>query len=257
MDIGGAARRYGAAVSRTGSGCAFCGAAGQLVDSCVLEDKWSRSFGGDPVVALDHGWYTSATGERISADHRDNAKFFRPYLRALCDFCAHGWIEDVRWRAEPDLLALARDGVAPPEHRRGDLVRWAALTAVLAELLEGMPTASTTAQRAAIHSGMAPDPAIDVRFFALGQALPARVHLSQVAVGDGLIQVVSIDVAHLSTLVVVPSDERARSVVDTAQLERTTELAPRIDLRRTPHPQRVAVERLCTTAGAATASASG
>lgn len=242
----------------TGSGCAFCGAAGQLVDSCVLEDKWSRAFGGDPVVALDHGWYTSATGERIPADHRDNAKFFRPYLRALCDFCAHGWVEDVRWRAEPDLLALARDGVAPAEHRRGDLVRWAQLTAVLAELLEGMPTASTSAQRAAIHSGAAPAPAIDVRFFALGQALPARVHLSQVAVGDGLVQVVSIDVAHLSTLVIVPSDEQARAVVDAAGLDPAGELAPRLDLRQTPHPQRVAVERLCSTASRApTASASG
>ena len=69
---------YGAPVSVSGSGCAFCGAAGSLVDSCVLEDTWSRSFGGDPVVALDHGWYTSSSGERVAADHRDNAKFFRP-----------------------------------------------------------------------------------------------------------------------------------------------------------------------------------
>ena len=251
-------RRYGAAVSATGSGCAFCGAAGQLVDTCVLEDKWSRAFGGDPVVALDHGWYTSTTGERVAADHRDNAKFFRPYLRALCDFCAHGWVEDVRWRAEPDLLALARDGVPPPESRRGDLVRWAELTAVLAELLEGMPTASTTGQRAALHAGTSPSPAIDVRFFSLGQALPARVHLSQVPVGSGLVQVVSIDVAHLSTLVVVPSDAEARAVVDAAGLEPAHELAPRLDLRRTAHPQRVAVERLCSTASRrATASVSG
>ena len=58
---------YLAPVTRTGSGCAFCGAAGSLVDSCVVEDKWSRAFGGAPVVALDHGWYTSATGERVPA----------------------------------------------------------------------------------------------------------------------------------------------------------------------------------------------
>lgn len=239
----------------TGSGCAFCGAAGQLVDSCVLEDKWSRSFGGDPVVALDHGWYTSTTGERIPADHRDNAKFFRPYLRALCDFCAHGWVEDVRWRAEPDLLALARDGVAPPEHRRADLVRWAELTAVLAELLEGMPTASTRSQRAALHAGTSPVPAIDTRFFTLGQALPSRVHLSQVSVTpESLIQVVSIDVSHLSTLVVIPSDEQARAVVDRAELDLGGPgLAPTVDLRQAMHPQRVAVERLCTTSSRAAA----
>ena len=249
------ARRYGAAVSVTGSGCAFCGAAGQLVDSRVLEDKWSRSFGGDPVVALDHGWYTSASGERVPADHRDNAKFFRPYLRALCDFCAHGWVEDVRWRAEPDLLAWARDGVTPAEHRRGDLVRWAELTAVLAELLEGMPSASTSAQRAALHAGTSPSPAIDTWFFTLAQALPSRVHLSQVAVSDtSLIQVVSIDVAHLSTLVVIPSDERARDVVDRAALDLGGP-GLRLDLRKVAHPQRVAVERLCTTSTSGAESA--
>ena len=238
-----------------GGRCAFCGATADLVPLGVLDDKWSRRFGGDPVVALDHGWYTSTTGERIPADHRDNAKFFRPYLRALCDFCAHGWVEDVRWRAEPDLLALARDGVEPPEHRRADLVRWAELTAVLAELLEGMPTASTSSQRAALHSGSAPVPAIDTWFFTLGQALPSRVHLSQVSVTpESLIQVVSIDVSHLSTLVVIPSDEQARAVVDRAELDLAGPgLAPRIDLRRAVHPQKLAVERLCTTSGRAAA----
>lgn len=246
-------RRYGAAVSVTGSGCAFCGAAGPLVDSCVLEDKWSRSFGGDPVVALDHGWYTSTTGERVPADHRDNAKFFRPYLRALCDFCAHGWVEDVRWRAEPDLLALAR-GKPVAAGARPALERWAELTAMLAELLEGMPTAATAAQRSAVHRGERPHPAIDVELFTLDQALPARVHLSQVPVADELVQVVSIDVAHLSTLVVVPSGEAARALVDRTPLGFDSgELAPRIDLRRTPHPQKVAVERLCTASTSAPA----
>lgn len=235
-------------MTRTPSGCAFCGAAGPLVDSCVLEDKWSRSFGGDPVVALDHGWYTSATGERVPADHRDNAKFFRPYLRALCDFCAHGWVEDVRWRAEPELLALARGG-EPPAAVSPAVERWARLTALLAELLEGMPTAATDVQRAAVHKGAAPDPALDVRVFALQQALPSRVHLSQVAVGGGLVQVVSVDVAHLSTLVVVPSDAQARAVVDASGLAGALPAGrTHVDLTTTAHPQRVAVERLCATA---------
>ena len=238
-------------MTRTPSGCAFCGAAGPLVDSCVLEDKWSRSFGGDPVVALDHGWYTSATGERVPADHRDNAKFFRPYLRALCDFCAHGWVEDVRWRAEPELLTLARGG-EPPATPSPAVQRWAALTALLAELLEGMPTAATDTQRAAVHKGAPADPPIDVRVFALQQALPSRVHLSQVAVGTGLVQVVSVDVAHLSTLVVVPSDAQARAVVDAAGLAGALPSGrTHVDLTSTSHPQRVAVERLCSTASAA------
>lgn len=237
----------------SGTGCAFCGAAGQLVDSCVLEDKWSRSFGGDPIVALDHGWYTSTCGERVEAGHREDAKFFRPYLRALCDFCAHGWVEDVRWRAEPDLLAIARGGAVPDSARR-ELVRWAQLTAILAELLEGMPTASTPQQRAALHGGRSPAPAIDVELFTLSQALPSRIHLSQVPVGAGLVQVVSIDVAHLSALVVLPSDAQARAVVDRAGLSFAQ---PQVDLKQTPHPQRLAVERLCSTAGLPTASASG
>jgi hypothetical protein len=249
-------------VTLTGTGCTFCGAAGQLVDSCALEDKWSRSFGGDPVVALDHGWYTSASGERMPADHVDNAKFFRPYLRALCDFCAHGWVEDVRWRAEPDLLTLARGG-AVDESSRPALVRWAQLTALLAELLEGMPTASTSGQRAAVHAGTSPAPGIDVWFSSLRQALPSRLHLSQIPLPTGLVQVVSIDVAHLSTLVVIPSDEQARALVDRAGLSEAfahTELTPRLDLTTTAHPQRVAVQRLCTTSTsglAPTASASG
>lgn len=244
-------REYGAAVTRTGSGCAFCGAAGSLVDSCVVEDKWSRAFGGDPVVALDHGWYTDAAGERVPADHRDNAKFFRPYLRALCDFCAHGWVEDVRWRAEPELLALARGG-EPAGTPSPAVERWARLTALLAELLEGMPTAATDAQRGAVHRGAAADPGIDVRVFALQQALPARVHLSQVAVGAGLVQVVSVDVAHLSVLVVIPSDASARVVVDAARLaEALPDGRTHVDLTTASHPQRVAVERLCSTASGA------
>jgi hypothetical protein len=217
----------------------------------VVEDKWSRSFGGDPVVALDHGWYTDATGERVPADHRDNAKFFRPYLRALCDFCAHGWVADVRWRAEPELLALARGG-EPPASTSPAIERWARLTALLAELLEGMPTAATDSQRAAVHKNAPADPEIDVRVFALQQALPARVHLSQVAVGAGLIQVVSVDVAHLSVLVLIPSDAQARSVVDTAGLADSLPAGrTHVDLTTASHPQRVAVERLCSTATAA------
>ena len=217
----------------------------------MLEDKWSRSFGGDPVVALDHGWYHDAAGAKVPADRRDHAKFFRPYLRALCDFCAHGWVEDVRWRAEPDLLALARSGAPPAPHRLPDVVRWAQLTAVLAEMLEGMPTASTTAQRSALHSGSEPSPQIDVRLFALQQALPARLHLSQVPVApSSLLQVVSIDVARLSALVVLPSDEHARRVVDEVALGLPSGgSAPAVDLRTTAHPQRVAVERLCAAAG--------
>ena len=242
---------YLAPVTRTGSGCAFCGAAGSLVDSCVVEDKWSRAFGGDPVVALDHGWYTSAAGERVPADHRDSAKFFRPYLRALCDFCAHGWVEDVRWRAEPELLALARGG-EPATIPSPAVERWARLTALLAELLEGMPTAATDAQRGAVHRGSPADPDIDVRVFALQQALPARVHLSQVPVGAGLVQVVSVDVAHLSVLVVIPSDASARAVVDAARLaDPLPDGRTHVDLTATSHPQRVAVERLCSTANAA------
>lgn len=241
-------------------GCAFCGASGQLVDTCVLDDKWSRSFGGEPVVALDHGWYTSPRGERVVADHRDTAKFFRPYLRALCDYCAHGWVEDVRWRAEPALLALARGGPPPPRSAEPALVRWSLLTALLAELLEGMPTAASFAQRAAVRCGSPSLPPIEARLFTLDQQLPSRVHLSQVAVAGGtLIQVISIDVAHLCALVVIPSDERAREVVVRSGLDEVLrelhqgsgpELAPRIDLAHVPHPQRVAVQRLCATSTA-------
>lgn len=236
-------------MTRTASGCAFCGAAGPLVGSCVLEDKWSRSFGGDPVVALDHGWYTSTSGERVPADHRDDAKFFRPYLRVLCDFCAHGWVEDVRWRAEPELLALARGG--EPGTASAAVERWARLTALLADQLEGMPTAGTDAQRGAVHRGAPTDPGIDVRLFALQQSLPARIHLSQVPVGTGLVQVVSVDVAHLSVLVVVPSDAPARGVVEAADLAGALpDGRTHVDLTTTTHPQRVAVERLCSTATA-------
>jgi hypothetical protein len=247
--------------------CAFCGAAVQLVPTCVLDEKWSSRFGGYPVVALDHGWYESQ-GRRVPADEPSAEKFFGPHVRALCDFCAHGWAEDVRWRAEPALLALAERREMPPAPRQGmaPLVRWAQMTAMLAELLEGMPTASTPAQRDAVRRGTAPSPEMPTWFFACAQRLPARVHLSQVALNGPddpprLIQIVSIELAHLAVVVVLPSDEQAAAVIDQSALR--VELGPptsvetdvaasvrRLDLARTPHPHRIAVQRLCATSSA-------
>ena len=251
-----------------GRSCAFCGATAETVPTCVLDEKWSHRFGGDPVVALDHGWYSTARGERVAADHVDPGKFFGPYVRALCDYCVHGWVEDVRWRAEPALLALA-SGRPLDQALAGDpaaLVRWAQVTAMLAERVEAMPHASSAAQRDAVRRGAAPDPPVGSWLFATRQRLPARVHLSQVAVAEadadpGLVQVVSVDLAHLSVLVVLPSDAAAADVVERSgvaatlgpPLPRTGEATLHVhplDLSSSPHPHRVAVQRLCTTSSA-------
>lgn len=245
--------------------CAFCGASAQLVPTCVLDEKWSRRFGGYPVVALDHGWYESQ-GRRVPADEPSAQKFFGPHVRALCDYCAHGWAEDVRWRAEPALLALAERREVPESMPMAPLVRWAQLTAMLAELLEGMPTAASAQQRDAVRRAGSPSPEISSWFFACGQRLPARVHLSQVdlrtpTAQSSLLQIVSIELAHLAVLVVLPSDEQAQAVVEASALR--VELGPpagldrdlaasvrKLDLARTPHPHRIAVQRLCSTSGA-------
>jgi hypothetical protein len=235
-----------------GGRCAFCGATADLVPLGVLDDKWSRRFGGDPVVALDHGWYTGVSGERHAVDRLDPSKFFGSHVRAVCDFCAHGWVEDVRWRAEPTLLALAQGrGAAPHPREAAALARWAQLTAMLAELVEGMPRAASATQRDAVRRGSEVAPPIGSWFFALRQRLPARVHLSQVAVDEALVQIVSIDLAQLSVLVVLPSDEQALEVVRRADVPAAlgvddgTAVSP-VDLSRTRHPHAVAVHRLCS-----------
>lgn len=249
-----------------GRGCAFCGAAGDLVPMGVLDEKWSRRFGGEPVVALDHGWYTTVSGEHRPMDHLDPAKFFGPHVRALCDYCAHGWVEDVRWRAEPTLLALAQGKAQEPA--RGEtaaLSRWAQLTAMLAELVEGMPRAASPSQRDAVRRATTATPALDTWVFPMRQRLPARVHLSQVALRHGqvgadptdsdLVQIVSVDLAQVSTLVLLPSSEEARALVDAAQVADAlgappgTAPAP-LDLSRTRHPHAVAVQRLCAASEA-------
>lgn len=253
----------------SGACCAFCGSSSCLVPISVLDEKWCRRFGGEPAVSLDHGWYTTARGDRKSADHVDPGKFFAPRVRELCDFCVHGWVEDVRWRAEPALLNVA--------HGRQDrfsvdelpaLRRWASLTAMLAEMVEGLPRAASEAQRAAVRTGDSGAPRVDSWFFAVRQALPARVHLSQVPVrGEvvhttSLVQVVSVDLAHLSVLVVLPSDAEALDVVDRSGVSgslgrpgvKTTGdpgLGRPLDLSRTPHPHQVALQRLCSTSTAA------
>jgi hypothetical protein len=243
-----------------GGGCAFCGATADIVPTGVLDEKWSRRFGGEPVVALDHGWYTTVRGERRAADHLDPAKFFGPHVRALCDYCVHGWVEDVRWRAEPTLLALAQgqaQSALPGESPA--LARWAQLTAMLAELVEGMPRAASPAQRDAVRRGSAPAPAVDTWVFAMRQRLPARVHLSQVSCAGGsqddtaLVQIVSVDLAHLSALVVLPSSPVARTVDDGAALAdalTTPGAGPPapvlpLDLSVSRHPHQVAVQRVC------------
>ena len=239
-----------------GGGCPFCGATASMVGTDVLDEKWSRRFGGAPVVALDHGWYTTVHGERRDADHLDPTKYFGPHVRATCDFCAHGWVEDVRWRAEPTLLALAQGqaGELTP-YESAALLRWAQLTALLAEQIEGMPRAASAAQRDAVRRGGEPAPRIDCWFFALRQRLPARVHLSQVAVtGEpaGLVQIVSVDLAHLSLLVVLPSGEDAGEVVDRAALAATlgqTGAVQPLDVKKARHPHHTAVQLLCAASG--------
>lgn len=249
-------------LAASGRACHFCGAAAQLVPLRVLDEKWSRRFGGVPAVALDHGWFRSAAGHVVAADHLGTARSFPSQVRAACDFCTHGWIEDVRWRAEPPLLALAnqREGASRVAADPSALVRWTQLTAMLAELLDGMPTASSPSQRDAVRRGAAPEPEISCWFFTTRQRLPARIHLSQVRVAagpdGGLIQIVSIDVAHFAGLVVLPSDGRSREVVRHAALaarlgaavsgRRWPQPLPTIDLSRTPHPHRAAVQLLCT-----------
>jgi hypothetical protein len=248
-----------------GAVCAFCSASRTLVETAVLDEKWSSRYGGTPVVALDHGWYTSARGERVQADRQGSPKTFRPYVRAACDPCMNGWMEDVRWRAEPTLLALA-DGQElqpPPRSDPQSLLRWTQLTALLAELMPGMPTASSMGQRYAVHRGQDSTPPVDVWFFAPRQRLPSRVHLSQVTApvdggGEGLIQVVSIEMARFCALVVVPGEgvddvlRRSALVAEFGEPRRGDDrspLTPRpFDLASTPHPQRVAVQRLCSAA---------
>lgn len=239
-----------------GGACAFCGATASMAWTDVLDEKWSRRFGGAPVVALDHGWYTTVHGERRDADHLDPAKYFGPHVRAACDFCAHGWVEDVRWRAEPTLLALAQGSSTDVSaYGSAALLRWAQLTAMLAEQIDGMPHAASAAQRDAVRRGGAPSPAVDCWFFALRQRLPARVHLSQVAVTAepaGLVQIVSVDLAHLSVLVVLPSSEAARELVDrsgvAAALGAPGAVHP-LDVKKARHPHHTAVQLLCAASG--------
>lgn len=248
----------------SGAHCAFCGAARPLVETGVLDAKWSSRFGGTAVVALDHGWYRSAGGQHVAADHLGGTKHFRPSVRACCDFCVNGWIMDLRWRAEPALLDLAerRSVTEAPTTDLAAVTRWAQLTAMLVELVPGMPVASGDAQRHAMRRGRLAFPATGTWLFTLRQRLPARVHLSQVSVrrdgaADGLVQIVSVDVAHFSALVVISSDERAERVVAGSALSvefgEPREGASRdepvpvhqLDLVRTPHPHQVAVQRLC------------
>ena len=244
-----------------GSGrCAFCGATGQQVAVGVLDDKWSRRFGGDPVVALDHGWYTTSQGARRAVDQLDPSKFFGSHVRAVCDFCAHGWMEDVRWRAEPALLALAQGRAVELGRDADAIARWAQLTAMLAELVEGMPRAASAAQRDAVRRGAPPAPPVGSWLFTLRQRLPARVHLSQVTVpanGEadrGFVQIVSVDLSHLSVLVLLPSDGAAGDVVARADVAAALGIAPAegvpsVDLSRTLHPHKVAVQRVCAASG--------
>lgn len=254
-----------------GAPCAFCGASRTLVETGVLDEKWSRRFGGAPAVALDHGWYLASDGRRVAADRLGSAKTFSPAVRACCDYCVHGWIEDLRWRAEPTLLALAEGRRLPPSPTAdlGAVVRWTQLTAMLAELVPGMPTAASSTQRHAVREGRPTTPGTSTWVSALAQRLPARIHLSQVSASvhgdqpdarmpEGIIQIVSLDVAHFSALVVIPSDEHAREVVETSAL--AVELGPpyeqgapsprQVDLARTPHPHQIAVQRLCASSSA-------
>ena len=255
-----------------GAPCAFCGGTRTLVETGVLDEKWSRRFGGAPAVALDHGWYHSADGQRVAADRLGSAKTFSPSVRACCDYCVNGWIEDLRWRAEPTLLALAEGRELPPSPTAdlAAVVRWTQLTAMLAELVPGMPTAASSSQRHAVREGRQASPSTGTWVSTLRQRLPARVHLSQVSASvhgdapgqsmpEGIIQIVSLDVAQFSALVVVPSDPHAREVVERSALG--VELGPpqeedpagvvrQVDLARTPHPHQIAVQRLCASSSA-------
>lgn len=246
-----------------GVSCAFCSATRPPAEIGVLDEKWTARYGGTPVLALDHGWYRSSAGGQVQADNYPVDKSFRPYVRAACDRCVHGWIEDLRWRAEPTLLALAegRDLQPPARTDPASLVRWAQLTALLAELAPGMPTAGSVEQRHAVQVGAEPELALPVWFFSLRQRLPARVHLSQIEgpahiPNRSFIQVVSIDVARFSALVVIPTDAAADAVVRQSCLtaefglfrdpqDRSGLAVHDLDLAHTPHPQRIAVQRLC------------
>jgi hypothetical protein len=226
----------------------------------VLDEKWIRRYGGTPVVALEHGSYRSSRGERVTSGQRPDERSFRPVTKAACDSCAHGWIEDLRWRAEPTLIALAEGRELKPGRHTdpASLVRWSQLTALLAELIPGMPTAATVAQRQSVRVGNVATPPLRTWFFSPRQRLPARVVLSQIELpaSGGLLQVVSVDVARFSTLVVIPSDAAADAVALNSALpaefgsprdpqDDGPLVAHPLDLARTPHPQRVAVQRLC------------
>ena len=248
-----------------GSCCAFCGAARPLVEISVLGDSWTKRYGGSPVVSLDHGWYTATQGEQQVAEYQTPVKVFQPRVRAVCDFCANGWVEDLRTRVDASLVALANGSdPAGAQGQAAALLRWALLSAMLAELAPELPTASSPAQRHAVKVGAPLEPPASVWLASLGQRLPARIHLSQVqlpgsAAGVGLIQVVSLDVAHFSALIVLPSDASARQALERSAL--TVEFGPtladgleprRLDLARTPHPHRIAVHRLCSGSRALT-----
>lgn len=252
-----------------GGGCAFCGATAPLVPIGVLDEKWCWRFGGEPVMALDHGWCTTVHGERKSADVLDPSKFFGAHVRALCDYCVHGWVEDVRWRAEPALLSVAEGHLEQPLVTQASVLRrWAQLTAMLAELVEGMPRAASFGQRDAVRRGTAATPPIPTWIFRMRQRLPARVHLSQVSVRDGsdedeagLVQVVSVDLAHLSVLVVMPSNATALEVVERSAVTGAVGLGVAgvvdadastqpLNLSTTPHPHHIALQRLCSASAA-------
>lgn len=165
-------------------------------------------------MSLDHGWYMTPDGERVDAPRLYPGAFHEPYLSVLCEPCATGWVEEVRWRAEPDVLALAerrqRAGAAS-----APLLRWALVTSMLAELLDGMPVACSGDQRDRVRRGEQV-PRTHVWCCSTSQRRPARVHLSQVPIGrpgEALVQIVALDIAHLTVVAVLASDERAERVV--------------------------------------------
>lgn len=248
-----------------GRACVFCGANADIVPIGVLDEKWYRRCGGEPVVALDHGWYTR-NGVRTVAANLDPSKFFGHDVRAVCDFCVHGWIEDMRWRAEPTFVSLLEGrSAAVDERQKADLVRWAQVTAVLAEMVDDMPRASTYGQRHALRTGAVPTPPISVWCFAVRQRLPARVHLSQIPISaddqDDFVQVISVDLARVSVLALIPSNQTAGELVERSAIasvlagpaaggETPDPFVRTLDLARTPHPHQVAVQRLCSASSA-------